>query len=206
MNEAASLARAGPEAPPAARQSIHWLLFIALGAGVAALDLWTKQWVFNLLQAQVQPVLLQGVERQMVVSQKPVVLIPGLFELEANVNYGAFSGWFAEHTGFLTILSAAALLVIAGFLWSHLKAPGPHRFWFTAALGLLCGGTLGNLYDRAVHGFVRDFVKWFLVWDGKPHVWPNFNIADSAICVGVGIIFVLILVDSGRRKVQPQRL
>ena len=65
----------------------------------------------------------------------------------------------------------------------------------THRLGLIWGGTCGNLYDRAVHGYVRDFVKWFLEWGGRQHVWPNFNVADSAICVGVGLLVLLFLLE-----------
>jgi len=177
----------------------HWILFAALAAAITVLDLASKEVMFRVLEVKV----VRGEMGRMTVQagRPPIVVIPGLFELEANINFGAFSGWFSEHTGFLTVLSAAALLLVAWWLRSQLRGPGPHRLWQTAALGLLWGGTLGNLYDRAVHGYVRDFVKWFFVWEGQAHVWPNFNIADSAICVGVGIILVLILFDSkGSRR------
>ena len=81
-------------------------------------------------------------------------------------------------------------MIIAVFLVYHVKkAPVPERL-FALSLGLLWGGTLGNLYDRAVLGGVRDWIKWFVVIDGKPHVWPNFNIADSGICVGVALLII----------------
>jgi len=188
----------GSLAAPA--RKAHWVLFAVLGLGIAAFDLWSKSFMFRLLEVQMGKVLLDGAEKMRVVHQEPIAVIPDLFEWEANVNYGAFSGWFGRHTGFLTALSAVALAVVAWFLWAHLRGAGPHRLWFTAALGLLWGGTLGNLYDRAALGHVRDFIKWFVVIDGRAHVWPNFNVADSAICVGVGIILVVWLVDSRRAR------
>ena len=146
-----------------------------------------------------------GNERKMVQAERHQVIIPDYFELEANINYGAFSGWFHNNTGLLKVLSLVALAVVPWFLRSHLRGPGPHGFWFTAALGLLWGGTMGNLWDRAKYGYVRDFIKWFYVSNGTQHVWPNFNIADSAICVGVGIIVVLMLAESRSRKKEPPR-
>ncbi len=193
-----------PEMPPRSRRN-HSILFISLAVGLAALDLWTKHAVFALLGAKVQPIPNLS-ERNHVVAERFIEIIPGFFELEANINYGAFSGWFSSHTGVLTVLSLAALGILGAFFWSHLRRPSPHPAWFTAALGLLWGGTCGNLYDRATRGFVRDFIKWFFVWDGRPHVWPNFNIADSAICVGVGILLVVtVLGGRGKSPAPPAR-
>ena len=190
-----------PRSPP--RRS-HWLLFGYLAVAITALDLWTKHAVFKLLRVGITTVVMaDGVQRSAVEPHEHFVIIPGFFELEANINYGAFSGWFHNHTGLLSMLSVLALVVVLSFLWSHLRGPGPHQLWFTAALGLLWGGTMGNLYDRLANGYVRDFVKWFFVWKGTQHVWPNFNIADSAICVGVGIILVLMMLESRSSKKEP---
>jgi signal peptidase II len=191
-----------PRSPP--RLLAHWLIFVSLAVVITAFDLWTKQAVFDLLGVKIVSVRMEnGLERKAVEPHEHYVIIPGFFELEANINYGAFSGWFHNNTGLLRALSVLALLVVPCFLVSHLRGPGPHGFWFTAALGLLWGGTAGNLYDRAVDGYVRDFIKWFFVWNGTQHVWPNFNVADSAICVGVGIIVVLMLLESRSRKKEP---
>ena len=56
------------------------------------------------------------------------------------------------------------------------------------ALGLIASGAAGNLYDRALIGGVRDFIRWSIQWGEKEYVWPNFNIADSAIVCGVALI------------------
>jgi len=181
----------------------YWILFISIALAITGLDLFTKHLAFSRLEVKLGP-NPNEFQRKMVVSQKPVVVIGDLFELEANINYGAFRGWFSEHRIVLVLLSLGALLVITWFLWSHLNGPPPHRLWFAAALGLLFGGTCGNLYDRAKYGFVRDFIKWFYRSDQKEHVWPNFNIADSAISVGVCIILALFLFtktpSQGKRK------
>jgi signal peptidase II len=184
----------GPPSPPGARRHLlHWILFAALAVAVSVSDLWTKAIVFRTFHVEVFPAA-DG-ERPSIRSDPPYPVIPGFFEIEPSVNTGAFSGWFSGRIGFLSALSAIALAAIVWFLWSHLRGPGPHRLVFSGALGLLWGGAFGNLWDRAGHGYVRDFVKWFLEWGGKQHVWPNFNIADSAICVGVTLLVLLFLLE-----------
>jgi signal peptidase II len=150
---------------------------VALAVTLA--DLWSKHQVFELLQVK-QP---EDVEKH-----TPAVVIPGFFELQANYNRGAFSGWFSDHTDFLVVLSALALVVILGIVVHLLKRGQKTSLWLLVALGLIWGGTLGNLHDRYLYAAVRDWIKWFVVVGGKEHVWPNFNIADSAICVGVAIL------------------
>jgi signal peptidase II len=63
--------------------------------------------------------------------------------------------------------------------------------WLSIALALVVGGALGNLYDRILHGYVVDFVQWHVAG----YFWPAFNIADSAICLGAG----LLIFDSFRK-------
>jgi len=186
--------KAASSVTPPRGAAIHWILFLTLACGITAADLWSKAWIFRLLGVQLAPEFH---------AQRHIEVIPGFFWIEANINIGAFSGWFAGQRVFLVTLSAAALVIIAWFFRTHLRGPGPCSLWFSAALGLLWGGTCGNLYDRALFGHVRDFIRWFIVWDGKERVWPNFNIADSAICVGVGIIIATFLFDSGRSAAAP---
>ena len=160
-----------------------WALFLLIAASVAGLDLWSKAAVFDLLEVR-----SAGIPARIVSRPREIPVIPGFFDLQANYNYGAFNGWFSEHTGLLALLSCAALLVIASVLWYSLgRAPAP-TISFVVALSLLAGGTAGNFYDRFYLEAVRDWIKWYIVIDGKEHVWPNFNIADSGICAGVALV------------------
>ena len=59
---------------------------------------------------------------------------------------------------------------------------------------------MGNLHDRAFLKGVRDWIKWYFVSGGREHVWPNFNIADSAICTGVGLLILLELRNHFRAR------
>lgn len=97
-------------------------------------------------------------------------------------NPGAAWGLFGGHNTFLTVLSLVMLLAIFVFRRSFLSDTWEHRI----ALGLMGGGILGNLMDRVRWGYVVDFLDFRIF--GYP--WPVFNVADSAICVGVGIYIV----------------
>lgn len=170
---------------------------MAIAASITVLDLWSKAAVFRLLKVE------NAGSPPHVLHQEVYPVIAGWFELEANYNYGAFSGWFAEHTEWLAGLSAIALLVIAGVFIQQLRQPAGPGWVLMTALALLWGGTAGNLYDRALLRAVRDWIKWFYVSaDGREHVWPNFNIADSAICTGVGVLILLEVV----RGLQPRKV
>ncbi|MCE1782464.1 signal peptidase II, partial [Enterobacter hormaechei] len=70
------------------------------------------------------------------------------------------------------------------------------------AYALVIGGALGNLFDRLVHGFVVDFIDFYV---GEWH-WPTFNIADSAICIGAALIIIesFISPDDKDKKVAPK--
>ena len=67
----------------------------------------------------------------------------------------------------------------------------PQNRVLASALALVIGGALGNLYDRVMFGYVIDFVQWHVAG----YYWPAFNIADSAICLGAG----LLILDSFRK-------
>ena len=84
----------------------------------------------------------------------------------------------------IAALSAAVLAAILVYLW---KAPAGKRL-LHLSLGLVIGGAVGNLWDRVRQGFVTDFVDVHLGFIGVNAHWPAFNVADAAICVGVGLM------------------
>jgi signal peptidase II len=106
-------------------------------------------------------------------------------------NTGSAFGFLSSESGWqlwiFVFIAVAVSLGILAWLW---RANGKHSFT-AAALSLVLGGTLGNLYDRLIDGYVVDFLDFHI---GDYH-WPAFNIADAAICLGV---FFFIL--SGFRK------
>ena len=90
----------------------------------------------------------------------------------------AAEGW----NNFFGVISLLAAVFI--FFWAARRTVAHDRF-LNIALGLILGGTLGNLYDRVVFGGVRDFLHWYAGYS-----WPDFNIADSCLVCGAGILLV----------------
>ena len=118
----------------------------------------------------------------------------GLFHLTYVRNPGAAFGLFAKHgeafrRPFFLAVTAIALVVI-GVVVRRLPRGRP---WTLTSLALVFGGALGNLIDRAFRGYVVDFFDAYI---GSYH-WPVFNVADSVICIGVGIL----IVRAGQRKI-----
>jgi signal peptidase II len=183
----------------ASSKSIYVALFFGVAAIVAGLDLWSKDTVFEFLK------VVEAGNPPRVVSQERYEVIADFFELEANYNRGAFAGMFGGHTGMLALLSAVAVVIIFTMFIVFWRKPEGPGFLFTLALSFLWGGTIGNLYDRYYLGAVRDWIKWFFVTgEGATrteHVWPNFNVADSGICVGVSLLIILEV----RRAIQEKR-
>jgi lipoprotein signal peptidase len=116
--------------------------------------------------------------------------------LVPHVNQGALFGLFREqqeaaNAGFAIISVAAAAAIV---YWS-LRKGAARDLWVCAALGLILAGTVGNLYDRVVFQGVRDFLHWhYPDWFD----WPVFNVADSCLVVGAGL---LLLKAFGRQPV-----
>ena len=122
-----------------------------------------------------------------------VPVIPGVFSLTLVMNPGLAFGMlggvpegFRWTVGLLSIGAVVLLAVIAARL---LPTGGP---WTRLALGLIFGGAAGNLIDRLRFGAVVDYLDFY--W-GAYH-WPAFNVADSAITVGVTILAFRMLMDS----------
>ncbi len=164
----------------------RFLILLSVVCAIVALDLLTKSWVFSAAGAQIKD--------GQVVDGRTIEVIPGCFDLQCVMNQGAFSGWFGGHFSFLVAVSAVALLAIVGYAAFGTITNG----YFVLALAFIAGGTAGNLYDRLVFGAVRDFFRFFI--PAFNFTWPNFNVADSSICVGVGLWFAIELVASRKAK------
>lgn len=109
-------------------------------------------------------------------------IVDGFFNLTYVRNTGAAWGILGGQNTSLTILSVVMLVVMIFFRRSFLGDTWEHRL----ALGLMMGGIVGNLLDRVRLGWVTDFFDFYV---GGWH-WPAFNIADAAICTGVGIYII----------------
>jgi signal peptidase II len=97
-------------------------------------------------------------------------------------NLGASFGMMPGYRPLFVAVSVGVLVAIAAFVIRR----RPERRWVVVALGLVAGGALGNLIDRMVFGWVTDFIR-------IPFDFPVFNVADSCVVVGVGMLIWWLL-------------
>jgi signal peptidase II len=143
-------------------------LFGCIGLLVILVDQFSKTWIRdNLARGQ-------------------ALFDAGFFQIIHIHNTGAAFGIFRDHTLILTIIAIIGIAVILTLVfvfhsrWSFFNS---RLLWL--AIGLVAGGTIGNLIDRLRLGFVTDFIDF--------KVWPAFNVADSSLTVGVIIIAYYII-------------
>lgn len=144
-----------------------------LGAGVFVFDQVTKLLVLKFLPSPYA---------------SEVQVLPGFFRLVHWHNTGAAWSMFHDNNFLLAAISGVALVILI-LTRARFGAGTPLG---SLALGLLFGGIMGNLLDRLVHHHVIDFLYFHLITrSGVEHGFPAFNVADSAICIGVGLLFIL---------------
>jgi signal peptidase II len=115
-------------------------------------------------------------------------VLPGFFKLVHWQNTGAAWSSFAGKNDTLAIIAIVALIILY-FSRHHFNS---HTLLGQFAFGLVIGGIMGNLVDRIVRQHVVDFLRFYLQpRGGKELGFPAFNIADSAICVGVTLVFLM---------------
>lgn len=142
---------------------MQWIALIAVA--VAAADQLTKWLVVRSLS-----------------EEESRVVISGFFSL---VNWGnTGSAWSLLKDCNLVLVVISLLALLAMYLFRHTFQP--HRPGSRIALGLITGGIIGNLIDRVRVHHVTDFLYFYI----GQYKWPAFNVADSAICVGVGLYII----------------
>jgi len=118
------------------------------------------------------------------------IIVTPFFNITHVLNPGGAFGLFADHSAvvrkffFLFVSSAVACLI----LWFYRKTADSHPF-LASGLAAIFGGAVGNLIDRFRYGKVVDFLDFYI---GYYH-WPAFNLADSAICVGMAVFLYHVL-------------
>ena len=148
--------------------------FLLLSLVILVLDQWSKWWI-----------------EQTFPYPSSKVIIPGLLNLTHVRNTGVAFGLLPAHGELMgTLILAGMGLVALGVVGYYFRRTPDSDLFLLAALSLILGGAVGNLLDRLAAGAVTDFVD---VYVGVHH-WPSFNVADSAISVGI----VLLALDSLR--------
>ncbi|MCS7198003.1 MAG: signal peptidase II [Candidatus Bipolaricaulota bacterium] len=127
---------------------------------------------------------------------RPLELIEGIFRFTLTSNAGGAFGLFQDLGGVITVL---AVLVSLGILGLLLWGP-PQPRSLTAGLICIAGGALGNLIDRFLHGAVIDFLE--LRWGHFS--WPVFNLADTVIVLGTGLVLFALLSAEHQGAHEPQ--
>jgi signal peptidase II len=117
-------------------------------------------------------------------------VIPGFFDIVHSENRGVAFGIFNDSTNewrttLLIVLSLAAVIFVSAVLWRPDRLDRS-SFW---GLALILGGAAGNVFDRMMWGRVTDFLDFYI----SSYHWHTFNIADSAIVVGSGLLLLDLL-------------
>ncbi|MDD5544801.1 MAG: signal peptidase II [Acidobacteriia bacterium] len=156
-------------------------LYLLISVAVVVFDQWTKALVVrDMSLGESVPVIRNFVH--LTFSRNPGIAF-GFFGL----NPGPYQNW---------ILSALSLLAIVVVVLLMRRYP-VHRFGMQTAMALIIGGAAGNLWDRLRLGEVTDFIDVFY----RDHHWPVFNVADSAITIGVILMAIgLIFFDSAENQ------
>ena len=138
--------------------------------------------------------LLDQLSKSVIIQYVPlyhqIQVIPGIFNITHILNPGGAFGFLANSSYLLryALFIGATILAIGLIIYFYRSVPPTHP-WLATALALICGEAIGNLIDRLRWGKVVDFLDFYL----QQWHWPAFNVADSAISVGM-VIFVYHLV------------
>ena len=130
------------------------------------------------------------------------VPINSFINLTHQRNTGAAFSFLADAGGwqrwFFVVLASVVSIVIAVWLWRIRKE---RQTVLAAGLALVLGGAIGNLIDRAMLGYVTDFIQvWFGSW-----AFPSFNVADAGITVGAALLIIDAMFFSGREERRSQQ-
>jgi signal peptidase II len=130
------------------------------------------------------------VDRHIELNFGNVQVIPNFFSISHVENTGAAFSLFAEwpqrvRVPLLVGFSTVAMIVVCYLLWKSAE----QFTWTGLALAFILGGAVGNLYDRILFGRVTDFLHFYI----GNHMWPDFNLADSAIVCGATLLCVDLL-------------
>ncbi|APV49707.1 signal peptidase II [Betaproteobacteria bacterium GR16-43] len=160
------------------REARPWYHWLALSVAIVVADLASKAWITHIFQLN-----------------ETLYVLP-FFNLVLVHNTGAAFSFLAGAGGWQRWFFVVVTLVVSAVLLAMLRKQSSNRLLATA-LSLVLGGAAGNLWDRATLGYVVDFVQVH----AAGYYFPAFNVADSAITIGV----ILLAWDSLRGEPKPRR-
>ena len=130
-----------------------------------------------------------------------IIVIEGFFSIINRSNDGAAFSILPGKNGMLAVISVIALICLIRFR---------HQFEYESTIGrysfgLLIGGIIGNMLDRIFRGSVVDFIEIFIYQrDGNRLAWPAFNVADSAIVIGVFLLFIIAWREENKEEQEKE--
>ena len=162
----------------------YWILIV-----VCLLVLFLDQWTKLIIQRSLS--LYQRIE-----------VIHGFFNLVHVRNTGGAFGIFGGEGGGIGSLFFVVVSVVAiGSILILLTRLKEDEVIISLSLSFILSGAVGNLIDRLWHGEVVDFLDFYV----SSYHWPAFNIADSAICVGIGLMILVLFVKDHKKKIADSR-
>jgi signal peptidase II len=161
----------------------YWVLLV-ICIGILLLDQWTKSMVVQKLP------LYQRVN-----------VIQGFFDLTHVRNTGGAFGILGGGKGGLgsILFVGVSLIAIGAIVFLFLKIKENEKT-LAFSFSLILSGAVGNLIDRLRYGEVVDFLDFHL----STYHWPAFNVADSAICIGIGLMALELLKGDHKKSTKPQ--
>jgi len=195
-----------------------YLILIALSLGVVVLDQWTKYLVIAELTTRFddRPALSdrlaalygtpppEGADGNHFRARRAVTVSERFFRIRYAENPGAAWGLFRTFPesvrGPLFHLVSLGAVALISYYFTKLSGTDRAERWAFFGLPLVMGGAIGNYVDRLARGFVIDFLEAH--WMDRA-AWPSFNVADSAICIGVGMLVVDAFVRRERKGAAP---
>ncbi|MBO5883236.1 MAG: signal peptidase II [Clostridia bacterium] len=154
------------------------IIWIAIIAGVVALDQVSKLLIVNFLDRN-----------------EPFVVIEGIFRFNYVENRGAAFGSFSDNRWVFMIISTVTIIALLIYMWKF----RPDSRLACTALSFIIGGGVGNMIDRVYLGYVVDFIDFYAF----PNLWKwVFNVADSFVCIGAGMMIlwcIISMIDEGKK-------
>lgn len=149
------------------------------------------KWIWLAVVVVILDQLTKYIASNSLVMFQPVAVMP-MFNWTLMHNTGAAFSFLADAGGWQRWFFAVIAVVVSVVIVLWIKRLEQHEKWQAIALALILGGALGNVIDRIWLGYVVDFIQvYYQQW-----YWPAFNIADSAIFIGV----VMIIIDTIRES------
>ena len=154
------------------------------------------KWIWLALVVVVVDQLTKYIASTSLEMYQPIAVMP-MFNWTLMHNPGAAFSFLADQPGWQRWFFAAVAIIVSIVIFVWIKRLEQHEKWQAIALALILGGAVGNVIDRIWLGYVVDFIQvYYQQW-----YWPAFNIADSAISIGV----VMIIIESIREYKEERK-